>query len=100
MRSSVQTSELVANLFQECDPTKGDYHGLCKSDDLSLHHVRLSHQKNSPTATRQNIFLLILTALMKMALTAWTFGMSIPAGIFLPTIAIGACLGRAMGLIT
>ncbi|KIK08951.1 hypothetical protein K443DRAFT_671998 [Laccaria amethystina LaAM-08-1] len=79
----VQTSELVANLFQECDPTKGDYHGLC-----------------NPTATRQNIFLLILTALMKMVLTSWTFGMSIPAGIFLPTIAIGACLGRAMGLIT
>ena len=26
----VQTSELVANLFQECDPSKGDYHGLCK----------------------------------------------------------------------
>jgi chloride channel 3/4/5 len=26
----VQTSELVANLFQECDPNKGDYHGLCK----------------------------------------------------------------------
>lgn len=28
----VQSSELVANLFQECDPTKGDYHGLCKYD--------------------------------------------------------------------
>jgi chloride channel 3/4/5 len=27
---SVQSSELVANLFQECDPNKGDYHGLCK----------------------------------------------------------------------
>lgn len=26
----VQSSELVANLFQECDPAKGDYHGLCK----------------------------------------------------------------------
>lgn len=26
----VQSSELVANLFQECDPSKGDYHGLCK----------------------------------------------------------------------
>ncbi len=24
----------------------------------------------------------------------------VPAGIFLPTIAIGACLGRAVGLIT
>lgn len=27
---SVQASELVANLFQECDTNKGDYHGLCK----------------------------------------------------------------------
>ncbi|KAF8967680.1 Cl-channel protein [Flammula alnicola] len=79
---SVQTSELVANLFQECDPTKGDYHGLC-----------------NPTATLENVFLLCLTALLKVVLTAWTFGMMIPAGIFLPTIAIGACLGRAMGLI-
>jgi chloride channel 3/4/5 len=26
----VQSSELVANLFQECDLAKGDYHGLCK----------------------------------------------------------------------
>ncbi|KDR80589.1 hypothetical protein GALMADRAFT_240906 [Galerina marginata CBS 339.88] len=79
----VQTSELVANLFQECDPTKGDYHGLC-----------------NPTATVENVFLLCLTAILKIFLTAWTFGMMIPAGIFLPTIGIGACLGRAMGLIT
>lgn len=56
---------------------------------------------------------------MKLLLAAWTFGMmvcvlgvvvpfpymliimeQIPAGIFLPTIAIGACLGRAVGLVT
>ncbi|KAI8996437.1 chloride channel [Trametes punicea] len=78
----VQSSELVANLFQECDPAKGDYHGLC-----------------NPTAIWANVFLLVLTALAKIGFTAWTFGMMIPAGIFLPTIAIGACLGRAVGLI-
>lgn len=78
-----QSSELVANLFLECDASRGDYHGLC-----------------NPTATWANVFLLILTAATKLALTAWTFGMMIPAGIFLPTIAIGACLGRAVGLIT
>lgn len=78
----VQTSELVANLFQECDPTKGDYHGLC-----------------NPNATKENIFLLVLTAFIKVVLTAWTFGMMVPAGIFLPTIGIGACLGRAVGLV-
>lgn len=26
----VQSSELVANLFQDCDPALRDYHGLCK----------------------------------------------------------------------
>ncbi|KAJ7065210.1 Cl-channel protein [Mycena amicta] len=81
--SRVQASELVANLFQECDPTKIDYHGLC-----------------NPTAMWENVFLLLLTAALKVLLTAWTFGMMIPAGIFLPTIAIGACLGRAMGILT
>jgi len=54
---------------------------------------------SSPTATRENVFLLILTAILKIVLTSWTFGMMIPAGIFLPTIGIGACLDRAMGLI-
>ncbi|OCB86382.1 Cl-channel protein [Sanghuangporus baumii] len=78
----VQSSELVANLFQDCDISKGDYHGLC-----------------NPNALVENIFLLILTAAIKIGLTAWSFGMMVPAGIFLPTIAIGACLGRAMGLI-
>ncbi|KAI0923449.1 hypothetical protein AcW1_006407 [Taiwanofungus camphoratus] len=78
----VQSEELVANLFQDCDPSRGDYHGLC-----------------NPSAIWANVFLLILTAMIKIILTAWTFGMMIPAGIFLPTIAIGACLGRAVGLI-
>ncbi|KAG6850793.1 hypothetical protein H0H93_008831 [Arthromyces matolae] len=76
-------SELVANLFQECDASKPDYHGLC-----------------NPTAMWENVFLLVLTAMIKIVLTAWAFGMMIPAGIFLPTIAIGACLGRAVGLLT
>lgn len=73
---------------------------------------------HSPTAIWANVFLLVLTATIKVAFTAWTFGMmvwlafipfedsethsgiQVPAGIFLPTIAIGACIGRAVGLIT
>ncbi|KAL1745857.1 chloride channel [Schizophyllum fasciatum] len=78
----VQMAELVANLFQECDQNRGDYHGLC-----------------NPTALWENVFLLSLTAAIKLVLTSWTFGMMVPAGIFMPTIAIGACLGRVMGLI-
>jgi chloride channel 3/4/5 len=46
------------------------------------------------------VFLLLLAAACKFALTAWTFGTMVPAGIFLPSIAIGACVGRAVGLLT
>ncbi|KAG8899607.1 hypothetical protein FRB99_006556 [Tulasnella sp. 403] len=76
-----QTSTLVANLFVECDPAK-DYHGLCNS-----------------ARTWENTTLLVLTAALKVVLTAWTFGMNLPAGIFLPTIGIGASLGRCLGML-
>ena len=85
---------------------------VCASSSREFFYLFFS----SPTAKWRNIFLLILTALTKVFFTAWSFGMmvghfasppllllimalQIPAGIFLPTIAIGACLGRAMGLI-
>ncbi|KAG8691760.1 hypothetical protein FRC11_010631 [Ceratobasidium sp. 423] len=80
-----QSSNLVGNLFTECDPTKPDYHGLCNVSSMW-----------------QNIFGLLLTSVFKLVLTAWTFGMKasrVPAGIFLPTIAIGATMGRVVGII-
>ncbi|KIM24057.1 hypothetical protein M408DRAFT_331976 [Serendipita vermifera MAFF 305830] len=77
----VQSSLLVSDLFQECDP-KLDFYGLCDS-----------------TATFRNVTLLLLTAGVKLLLTAWTFGIQVPAGIFLPSITIGATLGRAVGII-
>ncbi|KAH9984423.1 Cl-channel protein [Russula vinacea] len=81
--SRVPSDDLVANLFQECDPQRIDFHGLC-----------------NPSAMWENIFLLVLTGVVKIGFTAWTFGMMVPAGVFLPTIAIGAALGRAVGLLT
>ncbi|KDQ18892.1 hypothetical protein BOTBODRAFT_478226 [Botryobasidium botryosum FD-172 SS1] len=77
----VQTSELVSYLFQECDGSR-DYRALCQ-----------------PEAIWSTTFLLLCTLALKLALTAWTFGMKVPAGVFLPTIAAGACLGRAVGLL-
>jgi hypothetical protein len=37
----------------------------------------LSDPLSSPTAMWENVFLLILTAFVKIALTAWTFGMMV-----------------------
>ncbi|KAJ3288989.1 hypothetical protein HDU79_004407 [Rhizoclosmatium sp. JEL0117] len=77
----VSTVDLVANLFRECADITGDFHGLC----------------TNPGA--QVIFLLLFAAWIKFALTVITFGTQIPAGIFLPSITIGALVGRALGIL-
>lgn len=99
----VQTSDLVANLFKDCDPSI-DYYGLCKYVQISRSFATISHSSNatlsfSSNAVWSTAFLLITTAGLKLALTAWTFGIKVPAGVFLPSLAVGASLGRALGII-
>ncbi|GAA98233.1 uncharacterized protein L969DRAFT_93159 [Mixia osmundae IAM 14324] len=76
----VPMSELVASLFQAC--STADNLGLCDRDgELAV------------------VFSLLVTAFVFTALTAVTFGMKLPAGLFMPTIAIGGCFGRALGIL-
>ncbi|TGZ83274.1 hypothetical protein EX30DRAFT_329364 [Ascodesmis nigricans] len=77
-----QSSELVANLFQECTPNGDDFFGLC-----------------APSQTPHRIILLFLSSLLGILLAAATFGMLLPAGIILPSMAIGSLYGRAIGMI-
>ncbi|RPA95953.1 hypothetical protein L873DRAFT_1696197 [Choiromyces venosus 120613-1] len=81
-----QSSELVANLFQECSQKTDDFLSLC------------NHNSSGGSAANP-IFLLLLSALLVMLLASTTFGLQIPAGIILPSMAIGALYGRAMGMV-
>ncbi|EAQ89079.1 hypothetical protein CHGG_05698 [Chaetomium globosum CBS 148.51] len=81
MRSG--NSELVSNLFAECTEQFDDQFGLCKTG----------------AASAATILLLIFAALLSFFLAAITFGLQIPAGIILPSMAIGALTGRAIGII-
>lgn len=78
-----QSSELVANLFAECARLSYDPFGLCKTG----------------AATAGTIILLLFAAVLGFFLAAITFGLQIPAGIILPSMAIGALSGRAVGII-
>ncbi|KAJ3210704.1 hypothetical protein HDU67_005079 [Dinochytrium kinnereticum] len=78
----VSTVDLVANLFRECEEVDGDFYGLCNKSEAKV-----------------VVFLLLLAAALKFLLTVFTFGIMLPAGVFLPTIAIGACVGRAFGIL-
>lgn len=77
-----QSTELVATLFSECSELKDEHLGLCGI---------------SPTPVV--VSSLLAAATLGFILTSLTFGLMVPAGIILPSMAIGALLGRTIGLL-
>ncbi|KAI0841598.1 chloride channel [Hypoxylon sp. FL0890] len=78
-----QSSELVSSLFSDCALVLDDPFSLCKKG----------------AATASTIVLLLFAAVLGFFLASITFGLQIPAGIILPSMAIGALSGRAVGII-
>ena len=78
-----QSSELVYTLFAECAAIPDDQFGLCKTGP----------------AIAGVIVLLVSAAILGFVLASVTFGLQIPAGIILPSMAVGALYGRALGII-
>lgn len=80
-------TELIYNLFAECRTGSGDnLSGLCVLDPSSFEHVW-------PVVKA-----ILIAMVVKAGLTVITFGIKLPAGIFIPTLGVGACAGRLMGI--
>lgn len=80
-----QSSELVHSLFSECDKLgTDDMFGLCKI---------------TTAGTISMVSLLLTASGLGFLLATVTFGLQIPAGIILPSLAIGALYGRALGVV-
>ncbi|QGA19635.1 hypothetical protein EYB26_007324 [Talaromyces marneffei] len=77
-----QSSELVYQLFAECATTTDDQLDLCKTGAASFGVIAL----------------LLMAAMAGFCLASVSFGLEIPAGIILPSLAIGALFGRALGI--
>ena len=78
-----QSSELVYMLFAECATVTDDQLGICKTG----------------AASAGVIALLLEAAALGFVLASMTFGLQVPAGIILPSMAIGALYGRALGIV-
>lgn len=78
-----QNSELVQSLFAECNSVTHDRFGLCVTGSASIGVA----------------IYLVMAALLAFCLASLTFGLEIPAGIILPSVAIGALYGRALGIV-
>jgi len=71
-------SELLEILFKECE--EGDHYGICQ------------HSKKI-------CILLLITMVGKAFFTVLTYGVSVPGGVFIPSMTVGACFGRVLGII-
>ncbi|KAI8868344.1 hypothetical protein GQ42DRAFT_148509 [Ramicandelaber brevisporus] len=87
----VDTVELVSNLLTEC---------RAHHDRSSLGYVIETTGLCDHSHSLRNVGSLVVAGFLKVLFTAVTFGMvAIPGGVFMPSMAIGACFGRALGIV-
>lgn len=77
----IDMTEMMEMLFRECEGDY-DYNGLCEAKN------RWSLVGSLVIATLLRVFLVIIS-----------YGCKVPAGIFVPSMAIGASFGRMLGII-
>lgn len=77
----IDMTESMEILFLECEGTE-DYHGLCEQDRFW-----------------SNLLSLTLATTIRVLLVIISYGCKVPAGIFVPSMAIGASFGRTVGII-
>ncbi|RKF72989.1 putative chloride channel protein [Golovinomyces cichoracearum] len=77
----IDMTESMEILFLECE-SGDDYNGLCEANN------------------RWKILLSLTSAtIIRMFLVIISYGCKVPAGIFVPSMAIGACFGRTVGIL-
>ena len=77
----IDMTESMEILFRECERAE-DYHGLC-----------------DPNRRWSNIISLVLATVIRVFLVIISYGCKVPAGIFVPSMAIGASFGRTVGIL-
>ncbi|XP_053931940.1 H(+)/Cl(-) exchange transporter 5 isoform X2 [Cuculus canorus] len=93
----MSTSELISELFNDCgilDSSKlceyvNDFNST-KGDDLP--------DRAAGPGVYTAMWQLALALVMKVFITVFTFGMKVPSGLFIPSMAVGAIAGRLLGV--
>lgn len=94
----MNTSALIKQLVSQCRPEDEtalcDYQYNTTAMDMTADVVSAPL---GPDAIKA-IWLLFLALIFKMIITIFTFGLKVPAGLFIPSMAIGAIAGRLIGM--
>jgi len=98
--SRESTSRVISHLFQKCGPE--DASALCdyKYNETFVRNVNSDlypHRTMGP-GIYEALWKLSLAMVFKGIITIFTFGIKVPAGLFVPSLAVGACAGRILGI--
>ncbi|XP_014209689.1 H(+)/Cl(-) exchange transporter 5 isoform X2 [Copidosoma floridanum] len=78
----MSTSQLIYLLFRKCG--------------VSNNNMLCDYQQNF--ADVNSVYLLVLAFIFKLVMTVFTFGMKVPCGLFIPSLCLGAIVGRIVGI--
>ncbi|NP_001083736.1 chloride channel, voltage-sensitive 3 S homeolog [Xenopus laevis] len=92
------TSQLIKELFTDCGPLESS--SLCdyKNDMNASKIVDDIPDRPAGTGVYSAIWQLCLALVFKIIMTVFTFGIKVPSGLFIPSMAIGAIAGRIVGI--
>lgn len=91
----MNTSQLIYLLFSQC--------GISNSDDLCNYNRNFTDVNSIEIAAAGDgvyraVWFLILALGFKLIMTIFTFGMKVPCGLFIPSLCLGAIVGRLVGI--
>ncbi|XP_050801287.1 H(+)/Cl(-) exchange transporter 3 isoform X6 [Gopherus flavomarginatus] len=93
----LNTSELIKQLFTDCGPLESS--SLCDyRNDMNASKIVDIPDRPAGTGVYSAIWQLCLALIFKIIMTVFTFGIKVPSGLFIPSMAIGAIAGRIVGI--
>ncbi|XP_069749283.1 H(+)/Cl(-) exchange transporter 5 isoform X1 [Narcine bancroftii] len=96
--TKMSTSGLISELFNDCGLL--DSSPLCDyiDDFNSTKTVYVLPDRAAGKGVYMTIWKLALALVFKIFITIFTFGMKVPSGLFIPSMAVGAIAGRLLGV--
>ncbi|VDK21918.1 unnamed protein product [Taenia asiatica] len=89
--------DLIRLMVSKCGP--GDVGALCDYKvNLSDTQAAMMGSYPAGPGVSRAMWMLAVTLILKSIITVFTFGIKVPTGLFIPSLAVGAMMGRMLGV--
>ncbi|XP_074105086.1 chloride channel protein 3 isoform X2 [Cotesia typhae] len=94
--TKMSTSQLIYLLFRKCGVSNSDM--LCDYQRNFTNFNSTIETAGAEPGVYKAVWFLVLTLIMKLVMTIFTFGIKVPCGLFIPSLCLGAIVGRIVGI--